>query len=387
MQRASALGPLGILGGGQLGRMTAEAASRLGVDVVVAERFQRSPAARIAAHEVVFPGATWDDDDAIERFADLAPVVTLENEFVDAGVLRKIEARGSRVWPGPTSVGTVQDKLRQKHALAQAGLPVPPFRRVEEPGDLLHLAGELGWPLMLKARRDGYDGSGNVLVANDAGSVEACRKLGWPERTLYVERQVRFLRELAVIVVRGRDGQSVVYPVVETRQDPLLHVCRMVLAPAPVDPVIAREAARVAKAAIEAMDGVGAWGVELFLLEDGSLSVNELAPRPHNSGHYSIEGCVTSQFENHVRAVLGLPLGEPTLVAPAVGMVNLLGQGAPCVSTGGLERALRIPGAHVHLYGKHESRPGRKMGHVTATGQSLEDAMDRAQRAANALPI
>jgi 5-(carboxyamino)imidazole ribonucleotide synthase len=232
---------------------------------------------------------------------------------------------------------------------------------------------------MLKARRDGYDGRGNVIVQGPEEAEQACARLGAPRRELYAEAFVPFERELACLIVRDRDGQIAQYPVVETLQDPALHICRQVLAPADVPKEVAVQAAGVARGAVEAVDGLGAFGVELFLLQDGQVAINELAPRPHNSAHYTIEACWASQFDNHVRAVLGLPLGEPGLRAPAAVMVNLLGSSSDPVEA---EAALAEPCAFVHLYGKAENRPGRKMGHVTALGDTLDEARQRAEAAA-----
>jgi len=357
------LGRLGILGGGQLGRMTLQAASVLGVDVVVGERFGDSPTARLTSHSVVFEYG-WEDERALDELARLAPVVTLENEFVDAQVLRGLERRGCSVWPNPRCVATVQDKLLQKEALARAELPVPRFT-----SDLARLE-ELGWPVMLKARRDGYDGRGNILLHSEAELSEAAQALGRPA---YAEAFVPFERQLAVLVVRGIDGTIVSYPTVETRQDQQLHICREVLAPADIPNEVSEQAQSIAIAAVQAVNGVGAFGVELFLLEEGEVLINELAPRPHNSGHYTIEACMTSQFSNHVRAVLGLPLGETTMRARAAAMVNLLG----CVPD--LHEALKVPDTFVHLYGKVE-RPGRKVGHVTALGETTRQALQRARK-------
>jgi 5-(carboxyamino)imidazole ribonucleotide synthase len=368
------LGPLGILGGGQLGRMTLQAASVLGVDVVIAERFADSPAARLTQRSVVFQNG-WDDAQSLDELAKLANTVTLENEFVDAAVLRALERRGCTVLPSPECVASVQDKLLQKRALAQAELPVAHFT-----DDLDAAEKELGWPLMLKARRDGYDGRGNVLVRSRQELLEAAERLG---RGVYAEQYVTFERELAVIVVRGLDDQIVTYPVVETRQDPRLHICRSVLTPAAAPTEVAEQAASVARAAITAVGGVGTFGVELFLLKDGGVLINELAPRPHNSGHYTIEACLTSQFSNHVRAVLGLPLGSPEMRQPAAAMVNILGS----EHSGRVDLAAalkKVPGAYVHLYGK-EPRPGRKLGHVTALGAAVQEALRKANQAADAI--
>lgn len=374
--------PIGILGGGQLARMTIEAASELGIDVVIADLTSGSPAARVARSEVVFPHG-WIDDDALSLLASLAPTITLESEFVDATVLERLEALGSDVCTTPASLRIVQDKLLQKQALRNAAIPVAPFRQIGHPDDVRGIGYDFEWPLVLKSRRDGYDGYGNALVLREADVLAACESLGWPERQLFAEAFVEFERELAVIVVRGFDGQEIVYPVVETEQDPELHICRTVLAPAPIPPDIAHAAAEMGRSAVRAVGGFGTFGIEMFQLRDGSVIVNELAPRPHNSGHYSIEACETSQFANHVRAVLGLPLGEPTMRAPCAVMVNLLGHGGSLPGRRQIAAALAVPGAHLHLYGKLVSRPGRKMGHVTVLGDSIENARERASLSAS----
>jgi 5-(carboxyamino)imidazole ribonucleotide synthase len=373
--------PLGILGGGQLGRMTIQAASTLGIDVVIGDGKSRSPAGRLAQSEVIFNGG-WDDDKAIQEIASQASTITLENEFVDADVLEKLGQAGATVLPSPSCVRTVQDKLKQKTAIQNAGTPVPEFRQVTRPEDLTGIGEELGFPFVLKARRDGYDGYGNRKLERGDDFTAACESLGWPDRELFVEKFVPFSSELAVIVVRGRDGETINYPVVETQQDPELHICRVVIAPADISKALADEVARIARGAVEAVDGTGTFGVELFLLEDGQVLVNELAPRPHNSGHYTIEGCVTSQFENHVRAVLGLPLGNPSLREGAAVMVNLLGYGGALPDRNQYADVLAVPGIHLHNYGKDQSRHGRKMGHITACSDSTDDALERASRAA-----
>jgi 5-(carboxyamino)imidazole ribonucleotide synthase len=380
------VGPLGILGGGQLGRMTLQAASRLGIDVVIAERFADSPAARLTSTSLVFANG-WNDPTALDRLARLAPVVTLESEFVDWRALEALEALGPRVLPSPACVGVVQDKLLQKQALACAELPVPMFRQVDAPHGVIDAAAELGWPLMWKARRDGYDGRGNVVVHDPSEVDAAFAPLGWPERLLFVVAFVDFDRELAPHVVRAIDGAIAQYPIVETRQDAALHICREVLAPVDLAPHVAEQAATIARGAVEAVGGVGAFGVELFLLRDGQLCINELAPRPHNSAHYTIDACWTSQFENHVRAVLGWPLGEAGLRVPAAAMVNLLGTTSEPIRAADVAAALGEPGAFVHLYGKTDNRPGRKMGHVTAVGATLDEAVDRARNAARRIGV
>ena len=370
---------VGIAGAGQLARMTCLAAWPLGVRVAVLGR-PGEPAVPMAAGLVE---GDWRDADAVRRLGAVCGVVTLENEFVDAGALAAVQAAGTPVRPGAAALATVQDKALQKALVREAGLPTAPFVVVERPGDLAAAGRDLGWPLMLKARRLGYDGYGNATCADEGEARAAFARLDAGDGVL-AEGLVAFERELAVMVARSPGGDQVAYPAVETVQ--ANHVCHEVLAPAPVPPEAAARAGEVARAAAAAADGLGVTGVEMFLVPGGGLLVNELAPRPHNSGHYTIEACETSQFENHVRGVLDLPLGEVGMRAPAAAMVNLLGSrtgpARPDVSG-----ALAVPGAHLHLYDKAEVRPGRKMGHVTALGATAEDALARARRAARAVGL
>lgn len=375
----SAIHPrLGIVGGGQLAKMTALAGLQLGCDVVVLERNNYSPAANLASHSIV---GDWDNPEALLKLASMVDVVTLENEFVDAGSLRALEEAGYPLYPTASTIALVQDKFIQKQTLAAAGLPVPRFEPVAGVAEVEAAAEKLGLPLMLKARRDAYDGKGNATLRSVTDAAAAWTKLGGDQgRELFVEAFCDFATEIAVIVTRGRDGVSVSYPLVETVQRN--HVCHVVKAPASVASDVSARAIEVARRAVAAVGAVGSFGVEMFLTRGGDIVVNELAPRVHNSGHYTIEACRCSQFENHVRAVLGWPLGSATMVAPAAVMVNLLGTTKAAGHPQGLERALAVPGAHVHIYGKAMSGPGRKMGHVTALGDTLEEAQHTAERAA-----
>ena len=375
---------VGILGGGQLARMTVQAAIALGLDVAIFEREPDSPAGRLTQREVVGP---WESTELQRRFAALCDVITLESEFVDPALLAAFAEAGTPVHPGAATLAVVADKLRQKEHLAAAGdVPLPPFRAVETPEDVARAGAEWGWPVVLKARRLSYDGYGNATVRGPGEVAAAWERLGAPARQLYAEAFVPFRRELAVMVARSLGGAVAVYPVVETVQAADAHICRLVRAPAAVTADTAAQATAIARRAVEAVGAVGVVGVELFETADGGLLYNELAPRPHNSGHYTIEGCVTSQFENHLRAVLDLPLGATDLVAPAV-MVNILGTGDGPAEPRGLADALAVPGAHVHLYGKRRSRPGRKMGHVTALGPTVAAAEALASRAAEAITL
>jgi 5-(carboxyamino)imidazole ribonucleotide synthase len=374
-----ATGPkLGIIGGGQLARMTTIAAQQLGCDVVVLENNRLSPAATFASHSII---GDWNTPDALFQLASQVDVITLENEFVDASLLAGLEQAGHTVWPSSKTLALVQDKLIQKQVLQAAGLPIPKIRAGDHQQDVLDAITDLGLPIMLKARRNAYDGKGNATIRSLADVDPAWKRLGGNDgNPLYVEEFCGFTAELAVIITRGRDGETAVYPVVETYQEN--HICHKVHAPAAVAAGIADRAADVARRAIEAVDAVGSFGVEMFLTNDGGIVVNELAPRVHNSGHYTIEACVCSQFENHVRAVLGLPLGSTRMVAPAAAMVNLLGTVHSPGRVGGLHEALAVPGARVHLYGKAMSGAGRKMGHVTALADTLAEAEQAALNSA-----
>lgn len=373
---------IGIFGGGQLARMLTQAAITLGLETVIFERFADSPAGRLTRREVV---GAWEEAEALARFAEQCDLVTLENEFVDATILATLEDRGLPVFPTAATVAVVQDKLTQKERIASAGLSVPAFQGVASPDEVLQTGKMLGWPMVLKARRNGYDGYGNATLRNAEDVGPAWERLSKGGNSLLVEAWVPFVRELAVMVVRGRTGETKAYPVVETVQRD--HICHVVRVPAPLSPTEANRATELAVNAVRAVDGVGIFGVELFALPDGQMQYNEMAPRPHNSGHYTIEACVCSQFENHVRAVLGWPLGDVRLREPAAVMINLLGQRQGTVEPEALEAALAIPGAHVHLYGKREVRIGRKMGHVTAYGATLAEAEARARQAADLVAI
>jgi len=377
-----AIGPrLGIVGGGQLARMTAMAALELGCDVVVLERNPVSPAATLATHSLV---GDWSRLEPLLQLAAQVDVVTLENEFVDAVHLLALEQRGHTVLPTARTIGLVQDKFVQKETLRSAGLPVPRLRATPDLAALDVAIREFGFPLLLKARRNAYDGKGNATLRSAEDIPAAWARLGGGTgNPLFAEEFCDFTTELAVIITRGRSGEVAVYPVVETVQRD--HICHVVRVPAPVAPALAARAADLARRTIEAVGAVGSFGVEMFLQRNGEVLVNELAPRVHNSGHYTLEACECSQFANHVRAVLGLPLGSTRLLAPAAVMVNLLGENRGSGRPQGLTQALAEPGVSVHLYGKVMSGTGRKMGHVTALGDTLDAAEKHATKAAAAI--
>ncbi|WP_009959049.1 5-(carboxyamino)imidazole ribonucleotide synthase [Verrucomicrobium spinosum] len=368
---------VGIIGGGQLALMLVRAASQLGLHARVIDASPICPARRDAAD---FCEGNPESPATLDRFAMNLEVVTLENEFLDAALIAGLEAEGQEVLPSSRTMSLVQDKLAQKQTLRNAAVSVVDFEPVNDGTPIQELESLFGLPFVLKKRCHGYDGTGNFTVHRAEEWDAALNKLGGRESGLYAERWCPFERELAVIVTRSKKGEHVLYPVVETRQRN--HVCEQVIAPAAVSGSIAEQAAHLALKAIEAVDGVGSFGVEFFLLADGTLLVNEIAPRVHNSGHYTIEACECSQFENHIRAICGLPLGSTKLRQPAA-MVNLLGKTTAAGAPRGLAEALAVSGAHVHLYGKHHAKRGRKMGHVTALGSTSDEALATAQCAAD----
>jgi 5-(carboxyamino)imidazole ribonucleotide synthase len=377
-RRPKAACTIGIIGGGQLARMLAQSASQFGLDLVVLERNEHSPASTLANETVL---GDWDNPDTLLVLGSLVDVVTLENEFVDADSLAALEQFGHTLWPSAATLRTVQDKLLQKQALQKAGLPVPEFAATPDKNSVIEAAKKFGWPMVLKKRRNGYDGKGNFTLRSAEEIDDAWAQLGGDKNALFVEKFCPFKMELAVMIARGRNGEIVSYPVVETIQRN--HICHLVKAPAQIEPALAERACEIARRAAEAVEIVGTMGIEMFLTQDGAILVNELAPRVHNSGHYTIEACVCSQFENHIRAVLGWPLGSTAMLAPAAVMVNLLGEKKGTGAPHGLASALAVPGAHPHVYGKSVSSPGRKMGHITALGKTVEEALATAQRAAN----
>ena len=367
-------GPVvGIVGAGQLARMTVQAAIPLSVRVrLLAARADDSAA-------LVWPDVMLgapDSAGALREFAAGCDVLTFDHELVDPAILAMLEADGHRLRPGAAALLLAQDKGEQRTRFAARGLPVPPFRMVRTAADLTDFAAEYGWPVVVKARRGGYDGRGVWVVAGEdamTGLLETVAR----DVDLMVEPWLRIERELAVLVARRPDGESVSYPPVETVQ--VDGICHEVLAPALTPPGLTAAAERLALDVAGMIGAVGILAVEMFVV-DGALLINELALRPHNSGHLTIEGATTSQFENHLRAVLDWPLGSTALTAPAVAMRNVLGGPAGTDPAARLPEALAIENAHVHLYGK-AARPGRKLGHVTVLAESRDEARARARRA------
>ena len=368
---------IGIIGGGQLGRMMAMAARRMGCAVSVIDPTPDSPAGQLADQQIV---AAFDDQEAMRSLVEACDITTFEIETIDVTGLIELEEAGHAIYPPPLLLAQLQDKLLQKELLKEADLPTATFM---DAGELsAEIFADFGYPLVQKARRGGYDGRGVAVLKTED---DFDNHLPVPS---YIERYVTAEKELSVLVVRSRDGSSRCYPVVEMTVHSEQNVLDTLVSPARVSDQIALTAEMIAKRAINEMDGVGVFGVEMFLTENEDILINEIAPRTHNSGHHTIEACVTDQFEQHLRAVMGLPLGSVEQLSPAV-MLNLLGapgsQGA--VKLSGLTEALMIPGVSVHLYGKAETRPYRKMGHATILNQNLEIAEQIAEKLRDLITI
>jgi 5-(carboxyamino)imidazole ribonucleotide synthase len=366
---------VGVLGSGQLGRMFAIAARRMGYRVHVLSPDTDTPAGQVADVEVA---AAYDDLDAVRAFASKVAVVTFEFENVPAATAAAAEERAP-VRPGGGVLHVCQQRLREKSFLAAAGLPVPDFVAVRSSEDLRAGLIRVGAPGVLKTAAFGYDGKGQARVASLAEAEAAWAAVDRQECIL--EAFVDFEREVSVVAARGLDGSFAHYGVIANEHR--RHILDVSVSPAPVEPAVVGGAVALARAVLEELDVIGLLCVEMFLTKGGSLLINELAPRTHNSGHLTVDACVTSQFEQQLRAVCGLPLGSTERFRPAA-MANLLGE----LWTGGepdWAAACALPEVKLHLYGKAEARPGRKMGHLTALAATTDEARDRVLRARSVL--
>ncbi|MGW8374634.1 5-(carboxyamino)imidazole ribonucleotide synthase [Streptomyces sp. ODS28] len=371
---------VGMVGGGQLARMTHEAGIPLGIRFKLLSDTPQDSAAQVVGDVTV---GDYRDLETLRAFARGCDVITFDHEHVPTEHLRALEADGIPVRPGPDALVHAQDKGVMRQRLVAAGVPCPRHRIVRDPEDVAAFAAEgspdEGFPVVLKTVRGGYDGKG-VWIARSAEDAAEPFKAGVP---VLAEEKVDFARELAANVVRSPHGQAVAYPVVESIQ--VDGVCDTVIAPAPgIDPELAVQAQELALKVAHELEVVGHLAVELFETKDGRVLVNELAMRPHNSGHWTQDGAITSQFANHVRAVLDLPLGDPRPRAPWTVMANVLGGDYPDMFAGYLHCMARDPQLKIHMYGK-DVKPGRKVGHVNTYGDDLEDVRERAAHAAGYL--
>ena len=363
-------GTIGVLGGGQLGRMLAQAATRLGYRVHIFEPQANSPAGAVAHKEV---NAAYEDIATLSAFARECDVVTYEFENVPAAPLRAIESL-TQLHPCWQVLETCQNRSREKNWLKQNGFPHARFVEVPAGGDIAAGIRETGLPCVVKTADFGYDGKGQVKVRTDA-DIAAAQK-AFAGQACVIEQWIDFACEVSVVMARSAKAAIRVFPLVENIHTN--HILDFSIAPARVAPETAAAAEKMARLIAEKIGLVGVMGVEMFVTREGAILVNELAPRTHNSGHFTIDACTTSQFEQQVRAICGLPLGDPRLLSPVV-MVNILGDawanGAPKWDVLLAEQAV-----HLHLYGKAEPRPGRKMGHFTVTARDADMALGFAQK-------
>ncbi|MFB8104742.1 MULTISPECIES: 5-(carboxyamino)imidazole ribonucleotide synthase [Streptomyces] len=368
---------VGMVGGGQLARMTHEAGIPLGLKFKLLSDTPQDSAAQVVSEVVI---GDYRDLETLRAFAQGCDVITFDHEHVPTEHLRALEADGIPVRPGPDALVHAQDKGVMRARLAEIGAPCPRNRIVSDPADAVAFAEEAGgFPVILKTVRGGYDGKGVWVVRSEADAADPFRA-GVP---VLAEEKVDFVRELAADIVRSPHGQAVAYPVVESIQ--VDGVCDTVIAPAPgLSEELAGEAQQLALRIAAELGVVGHLAVELFETRDGRILVNELAMRPHNSGHWTMDGAITSQFANHVRAVLDLPLGDPRPRAPWTVMCNVLGGDYPDMYQAYLHCMARDPQLKIHMYGK-DVKPGRKVGHVNTYGDDLADVRERARHAADYL--
>ncbi|MEM1008460.1 MAG: 5-(carboxyamino)imidazole ribonucleotide synthase [Myxococcota bacterium] len=368
---------IGLVGGGQLARMFVLRARAMGFSTTILDPDPHAPASPIADAQIV---GSVHNREALYELAENCDVISYELEHIDSDTLCTLAEQGHAIIPHPKVLQCIQDKAVQKQTLSEHDLPVPKMHVVDTP--TAEAFQSFGYPLVQKARTGGYDGRGVIVLH---GPEDFPKALQTPS---LLEECVSIDKELAIMIARSPKGEIACYPVVEMVFDPQANICDSVLAPARIDATQAQHATQLAVKAIEAIEGFGLFGVEMFLTATREILINEIAPRPHNSGHYTMEACVTDQFEQHLRAICNLPLGQTTLLSPAV-MVNLLGApehtGTPQLQ--GLSQVLEIPGLALHLYGKAQTRPLRKMGHVTILAKTPEQALKLAEQAQKTMRI
>lgn len=366
---------VGIVGGGQLGRMFALEARRMGYRVAVLDPGADTPAAQVADEHLRAP---FDDVDACLELARRSDVVTLEWENADVATLRRM-AEQVPVHPSPEVLEVAQHRVREKDAARRLGVETTEYRAVRTRDELEHALAEVGAPAILKTARMGYDGKGQATIRDAAGAHAAWEEVAQLGDDFILEARVPFRMEVSVVCARAADGRMASFPVAENEhRGGILHLS---VVPARVPDEVAKRAVRTAEALAEGLGVVGLLAVEMFVTAEGRVLMNEIAPRPHNSGHYTWEACGVSQFEQQLRAVCGLPLGDPALLRPAA-MANLMGEDAgTALARSAVARALEVPGTALHLYGKDAARPGRKMGHLTVLAATAEQAAERALEA------
>jgi 5-(carboxyamino)imidazole ribonucleotide synthase len=373
---------IGIIGGGQLGKMMILDAKRLGFEVVTLDPTENCPSHSVSDEHII---ASFHSKEAYKTLAEKVDVITYEFEHIHADFLEALEKEGHKVYPTAKSLKIIQDKFSQKSLLKEAGILTPEFIKINGIEDLKIAGKKFGYPFMLKATTGGYDGKGNAVVRNVSDLKNKYEVLGAGEVPLMAEKFLNFKKEISVLACRGIDGEIEIYPVAEN-----IHINSILdetIVPADINESSQRKAMDMAHNVMEIFEGIGMFCTEMFVDENGEIYLNEVAPRPHNSGHYTIEGTLTSQYEQHIRAIVGLPLGDVQLRSPIV-MKNILGTGKEGKAlVKGIEETYNNPRVKAHIYGKKISKPGRKMGHLTVIGASVENLREEAKVASNHIKI
>lgn len=372
---------IGIIGGGQLGRMMAYETRKMGYILNVLDPTSNSPAGQVADNQIV---ADYYDHNAIKKLAEISDFITTEIEFSDGKILDEItEKYHVQVNPSSKTLSIINDKLAQKIFFKKNNIPVADFIEINNNQDIVDSSKKYGYPMILKSRFDAYDGRGNYLIKKVTDIEKGLNKL--ENKKLYIEKYVPFIKELSVVVARSVKGEIVTYPVFETIHKN--NICHIVIAPARIEPLAKKRAEKLAKKVMQHLEGAGVFCIEMFLMKDNKVLVNEIAPRVHNAGHLTIEACLTNQFAQHIRAISGLSLGRTDMIVPAAVMINILGERTGQAEVSGVDKALAIPGVFVHIYGKAQTKPERKMGHITVIDKDIKTAYKKALKARKFISI
>ena len=372
---------IGIIGGGQLGKMIAQEAKRMFLKVNILDPNKNCPASTICDNLII---ADFKDEEKIYELADYSDIITYEIELANSKALKKLEAQHYPIYPSPHSLHIIQNKFRQKNFFKQNKLPVTEFTKIYSQNDISDAATKFGYPFMLKASEESYDGRGNYLIKSKDDIPLAFKY--FQNQEIFTEKFVDFKNEISIMVARNKQGQIESFPIAENIHKN--NILDTTIVPATISSKVQDDAKLIAEKIMKCFNDIGIFGIEMFVSKSDEVFINEIAPRPHNSGHYTIEGCSISQFEQHIRAILNLPLCKPELLRPTV-MKNILG---PANVRGnykfiGISKLLSLPSTKIHIYGKQQTSPGRKLGHITCTGKKLDEVINRSLEAKNSIDI
>ena len=372
---------IGIIGGGQLGKMIAQEAKRMSLKIIILDPSNDCPASTICDRLII---GDFKDEEKIYELANESDIITYEIELANSTALRNLELKKYPIYPSPKTLKIIQNKLRQKTFLQENKIPVTNFRKIESKQDLISFIKKFGFPVVIKASEDSYDGRGNFLISSEKQIDQGYSYFLNKEKL--AEKFVHFTNEISVLVARNKSGETMSFPVAENiHYDNILDTT---IVPARISNKVKLDAKKLAEKIANHMNDVGIFGIEMFVTKKNEVLINEIAPRPHNSGHYTIEACSVSQFEQHIHSILNFPLARPELIRPVV-MKNILGPPGLCGNymIRGLKNFFSIPGVKLHIYGKRITMPKRKLGHIIATGSSIDEALQRANKSKNSIDI